>query len=409
MTNHGSGCAKTPVIVVESSDSSAAESGHECAQLLRSKRQRNALSARRSHLAGTACGLSSREYRRLKRWHLPQLMFQIFALICGRWGYLDQHYDGAEWFCGIGMVELAFVLASLNAFGYDINRHMDDGRGNPNFMDFTTPWGFFFGCFKTQGMRVRALSHWDTVCSSWVWMSQKHCQRSVIDPEGNAACASVNAGNLMVVRMVLLAMCQLARDGIWLLEQPMTSLMRQHRRFVWLQRAVIDVQKKLEATQLLHGPGSSSEVFDWDGWNKGIVDMPTAMGCFGGDTDKRTMLSSSHPQILLPLHRVMSKEDRGRLALVNKSLVTQRICVEDNRMKVKVTGKKAVLKGSQAYPQHYGSAVCASYQKWLASQPPMDFGESSESDYSDTSSDWSDADLLPVARLLSSSGAPRVF
>ena len=97
------------------------------------------------------------------------------------------------------------------------------------------------------------------------------------------------------------------------------------------------------------------------------------------------------------------------MAQVNKSLVTQRICVENNRMKVKVTGEKKDLKGSQAYPEHYGSAVCASYQKWLASRPPMDFGESSESDYPDTSSDWSDADLVPVARVLSSSGGPRVF
>ena len=112
-------------IVVQSSDS---EDGCDLAHSHR------LLAPRHSHIAATRMGVSSREYRRMRRWRMPDIWYQILMCIHLLEGWVDMTYHGAEWFCGIGMVEAGLEEMALNAFGFDSEK-------GPH-MDFTSAAGF---------------------------------------------------------------------------------------------------------------------------------------------------------------------------------------------------------------------------------------------------------------------------
>ncbi len=126
-------------VYVHSSDS------EDESEIVRSQRL---LASRRSHTAATRMGISSREYRRMKRWKVPNMFFGILACIHLLEGWVEMTFHGAEWMCGIGMVEAGLVEQCLLAFGYDI----EFGPHN----DFTSPEGFV--CATSQSRRLRPYS-----------------------------------------------------------------------------------------------------------------------------------------------------------------------------------------------------------------------------------------------------------
>lgn len=127
----------------------------------------------------------------------------------------------------------------------------------------------------------------------------------------------------------------------------------------------------------------------------GLADIPTWLGAFGAPTAKRTNLSGSHPHVLFPLFRTLKKADRTEA----DSVVHERVVAENGRVIHKVTGNKRRLKETQVYPKAYGAAVSRAFRSWRESQAPIEYGESSDSDY-DTLTEWPEAELLPVVRFL---------
>ena len=125
-----------------------------------------------------------------------------------------QVFEAGEWFCGAGRVWKRFVECEDAAFGFDWELN--------SLQDFTSPEGFIAATELERQSKVYSLGHWDTVCASWVWMSRKHCRRSFIDVRGNRRCKSVLAGNVMVVRMLIISLYHLAKLGVYLLEQPVS-------------------------------------------------------------------------------------------------------------------------------------------------------------------------------------------
>ena len=175
--------------------------------------------------------LMARHLHCMRRWKIPGLVLQILMILHRIEGWVNMSYDGAEWFCGEGWVEDGMRQDALCVFGYDVTR----GK----HMDFTSPCGLAYAVGLSRRLKERSCNHWDTVCSSFVWMSQKHCARSLLSPLGNSGCYSTYAGNLMVVRMIVLSLYHLSKLSVFLLEQPSSSIMRAHPRFKCVRKLAI--------------------------------------------------------------------------------------------------------------------------------------------------------------------------
>jgi hypothetical protein len=70
------------------------------------------------------------------------------------------------------------------------------------------------------------------VCSSFCWLNRSTSGRTLIDPLGDERVKSVKDGNLMVSRVVLLLWLLKARGCVFVVEQPMGSILPEHPRFV---------------------------------------------------------------------------------------------------------------------------------------------------------------------------------
>ena len=350
-------------VFVESSDSEVD------AQIARPPPQ---IVRRRSRVASEALGITPVEYRRLKRFGVPQLFLQVLSCLFVLDGHCELLFDGAEWMAGKGHIEHALNLDGLTAFSFEIER-------DRIYEDFCGIAGFIFGTQRSRQLKWRAINHWDTVCSSWVWMSRRTSMRSYLDPLGNLRNEKVLLGNRMVARMIILSLFHLARMCVWLLEQPTSSLMRFHSYMPRLEFACAYMKRQ-------------------NGEQGGIDDIPTWMASFGGNTPKRSTLSGSHRAVLFPLYRTLSASERKALNAV--SVVDERFAIENGQLKHKVTGRRKQLKQTQEYPPAYGVAVSTAYKKWLLSQPALSSPESSDSDYEDVSPNWQLAELGPVAAAL---------
>ena len=141
-------------------------------------------------------------------------------------------------------------------------------------------------------------------------------------------------GILMVARMILLSLYHLSKLGIFLLEQPATSRMRQHPYFTYLKAPALDVKKALKV--------------DLGEFEIGLEDIPSWMACFGGETPKRSIISGTHRMVLFPLFRTLDKTTRDALS---KTVVDEEVVVQDGLMKHKIAGRKKDLKAAAFHIQ----------------------------------------------------------
>ena len=326
----------------------------------------------------------ARCYICMRRWLIPGMFLQILHLIHLTEGWVPMSFDGGEWFSGESQVQQGCIEDGFNAFAYDIRF----GK----LMDFVSIIGFVYATAQSRRLKWRAMNHWDTVCSSWIWLARRWCRRSMVNPLGDESCFSTMQGNVMVARMICLSLYHAAKLNVFLLEQPSSSLMRFHPRFKFLDDATKAVQSILFAKASANGISAKAEI-------TGLIDLPTWMGAFGAPTCKRTVLTSGHGKVLFPLFRTMPKSKR--VLLNADSVVQERLVVEGRRVLHKVTGKRGKLTATQVYPREYGASVSRSYRDWIASQPPLDCSDSSDSDYPSRSPEWADAKLLPVVKFLS--------
>lgn len=160
-----------------------------------------------------------------------------------------------------------------------------------------------------------ALAHWATVCSTWTFMGRDATDRSFFWPLGSKSCKPAQAGNTQAARMSLCLFLLYALGVHFILEQPSTSCMKAADWIVWLRQ----------------------EVRIWF--------THTWMGMFNGPTAKGTeLLSASYWPSHLHRKRDVSRDPSWKPTdLVRHEAPT-------NSSRIRVTGIKDPLKGSQAYP-----------------------------------------------------------
>ncbi|CAJ1355964.1 unnamed protein product, partial [Effrenium voratum] len=179
-------------------------------------------------------------------------------------------------------------------------------------MDFCSPAGFANAVYQTLRTSPGGGALHAPVCSTWVFMSRGSTLRSPTRPLGRGDSQKVADGNLHVARCAVLCILAAAKRIFWLLEQPSTSIMETHPSF----------QKMLK---ILHV-------------RKLIFDMKD----FGANTQKRTILYSSHEEVDdLLLH----KHPRKRFGHALSAVRTK------NLKKIKAKAKKflrdAKVKGGE--------------------------------------------------------------
>ncbi|CAJ1363253.1 unnamed protein product, partial [Effrenium voratum] len=93
-----------------------------------------------------------------------------------------------------------------------------------------------------QGKFEELLAAFGVCCSSWILTSRGSSHRSELTPMGNPEFAKVKLANLLGSRTVLLLLLVAAVSGVWVVEQPSTSMLFSHDRFRWL----VDSLEKLK-------------------------------------------------------------------------------------------------------------------------------------------------------------------
>lgn len=194
------------------------------------------------------------------------------------------------------------------------------------------------------------------VCGSWVFVSRGATGRNKAFPMGYPTSPSARRGNLMVSRLVLLLYLLRAKQCMWIIEQPASSLLHLHTRF----------QEWLKQTE--------THVFR----------VHLDMGAYGHSTRKPTHLYSSHECIGLPndwfrkfMHQcghpatshslTLNFSERiipGELAMTCASSRISMMQIEFDP----ATGKRKyrgleTLKQSQHYPEPFGIAVGEMFAK----------------------------------------------
>ena len=274
---------------------------------------------RQSDMAAEARGLSGKSYRKMVRLGAPVLLMNILFFLFQAPSVSNvRDLLCVEYFAGVSSVYRGAVARGFPSAKCDI-------IFEPHLHDIMSVSGFIYAIQLARRQCAGALSHFATVCSTWVWICRASTKRSVLEPLSPfpwSDCVA-NANN-MVARMSLLLMICMGLDAIWVLEQPSSSLMCLHPRMVQLKKAM----------EHLGGPSKRS----W--WH-----THTWMGMYGGRTPKATRLWSNS-ELVLRLHRTLDR------SLHFEPEVTASVASDGS-----VTGNRDEMKESQAYPDAYGVAV----------------------------------------------------
>ena len=328
------------------------------------------IAVRSSELAATFFGVSARTFRRLRASHAPLVLFQLLWFIKMSMGENELPVDlqFADMYMGVGHLKSQFEQRGFNSVGFEIS-HDPVNQDALSVQGFLTMLVFALrlldGVQKNGLDLYRALQHWGTVCSSWIYVSMGSTGRSRECPEGDENVRSVRAGNIMVARMFLVLWLLRAKGVGWILEQPGSSLMEYSHR--------------------------ARQHFDLFG----VTAVRTWMGAFGGPHCKPTQLKGSVPW-LAKLSRPMTSALKKRIG--PQTTVRDLSPGADGRRRM--SGAPA-LKSSQVYPVGYAIAVAEAFTKAEFERDndsdPEDSASESDSELQGFSCDaWNDADMAPV-------------
>lgn len=129
--------------------------------------------------------------------------------------------DFVEFFAGQQAVSNAMKDAALVAAVFEL-------KLDPIGQNMLTDLGFANAMNLCLSLKPGAGCLMAPVCSTWTFMNRGTSKRSLACPYGNTAVQSVQEGNTMVARCVLLLLLLASRGCWWVLEQPQGSLMQEH-------------------------------------------------------------------------------------------------------------------------------------------------------------------------------------
>ena len=298
---------------------------------------------RKSDLRGARCGLTGASVRFLSRAGWPIACFNLLAFMMTLNPVMDRNFSAVEFFSGVATIASAFnscvelTTRGLTAKTYDI---IDDAT----HQNLNTPAGLLTALWFASRICRGGLSHWATVCSTWIFMSRSSTGRSSQNIWGRLSSERCAEANAQVARMVAILMLIEALNAVWIVEQPMTSLMHEVPYFRYLPK-----------------------------FSK-MVKVHTWMGAYGGRTRKATYLLSGS-QFTKRLKRKLPATFRAR---DNDRTSIQHTSGSDSR---KAVSGGPGLKETQAYPVAYGSAVLDAWESNQEEATENDAESISDSDY----------------------------
>ena len=166
---------------------------------------------------------------------VPALLFELLGAMMALSGPPAHVIDLVEYFCGVAAITQNFRLAGYSAIGYDVDK---DSLNN----NLCMPQGFLCALRHLQALRFLGLAWFATVCSSWVGMSRRttgrehdamgfHTYMNIGEGVQESTLPTLSAwqGNMQVARSALLMCFTAAIGATWILEQPSTSIMIEHK------------------------------------------------------------------------------------------------------------------------------------------------------------------------------------
>ncbi|CAK9084650.1 unnamed protein product [Durusdinium trenchii] len=203
-------------------------------------------------------------------------------------------------------------------------------------MDFNACGGFLLCAHLILNQVPDRCNLLAPVCGSWSAVSRGSTLRSYINPMGRH-CPSVDSGNRMVSRCVLLILLMMSKNLRWLLEQPHQSLLPRHKRMEWLLNRVVFVHI----------------VYFW-------------MMHYNKKSPKRSMMLSNMSSISMLDLGVLTKKQRD---IPDRLETTCKYLDKDGILRYQ--GNKQ-LKSTQFYSREFGKKLLEVYQAAQADSSRLD-------------------------------------
>ena len=155
-------------------------------------------------------GMSLPAFQRLLVFGVPMVFLNILWWVHQAQPVASKQLDLVENFAGIGVLHSTFQYHGYRSVQLDVLNH-------ESFENILTPEGYASTVWFNMMLRRGALSHWATVCSSWVCICKGTTLRTLGNPLGNTNIKIVREGNTMAARMclVIFSWWQLACIGCW--------------------------------------------------------------------------------------------------------------------------------------------------------------------------------------------------
>ena len=109
----------------------------------------------------------------MKRARLPPLLFFLISAFVTVLGKIPLDIQVVEFMGRAGHLVSESHKLGLPALGYEI---LEDSYRQ----DFTSPRGFLEALLLCLRLQIFALTHWDTCCSNWVWVSRSCRSKAMI-------------------------------------------------------------------------------------------------------------------------------------------------------------------------------------------------------------------------------------
>ncbi len=230
----------------------------------------------------------------------------------------------AELFCGKAVLSAELVEAAPESTGVSIDVLLV-GLCH----DILTPTGLATFILVILSLVRRGLAWWAIPCGNFIWLARGHTKRNWRRPLGNILRKDVRDANRIASRTFMLCRLCVARGIMWVIEQPMTSLLYRlpsYRRF-----------RKQKPTA---GGRPLKRLFVWLGYFGHVVQKPSVfqMCChiLEDMTSKRPPNASGKSKVWQELTLRTEGPRKGTY---------------------RVAGLKGALKETEVYPVGFAAAV----------------------------------------------------
>ncbi|CAK9079922.1 unnamed protein product [Durusdinium trenchii] len=205
-----------------------------------------------------------------------------------------------------------------------------------NALDLLSPGGFALLLAAILQSQDGVVVHFGLVCSTFIAISRGSTYRSYFRPEGDPSSPSVARSNLLAARTCLAILLVMAKRGVWVLEQPSSSLAFRLRRF---------------QDQLVR----KTRVYRQSFWMRG----------WGATTPKRTTLWSNSTAV-----RFFSTSKKARSIGKGKGPKLAEV-YHDKSGRKRYKGIPQALRKSQEYPVGFGLRFAQTMKRFLKERSPL--------------------------------------